>query len=136
MPSTEKILGDICGDNIEAQAFCDSLYNFLHLLDDLYDKDHDVTAQECGWITIQALETFAANRFFQNHVYTLMPAVRSSIISWVDSEEWHNRDGNDAIAAHVIKSQYHEVLWMVAGIVGGLEHQMEMTRRYRDYDWS
>ena len=135
MHSPREIITVICNGVIEAESFCTDLYRFLHLLDDLYDKDQAVTAQDLGIITINVLETFAANPFFQKHIYTLMPAVRTAIVSWVDSENWKNRGGNDKIASHALKSQYHEVFYMVAGIVGGLKHQMHVTRQFREYDW-
>jgi hypothetical protein len=137
MSEPSEILSEVCAGNQDALDFCGDFYELLHMVDDLFDRDNQVTAEDVGHILVSAIESFVRNPFFIEHKEALLPAIRSAVVAWVDSEAWHTReDPRDKIAAHVMKSQYHEVIFMVAGIVGGLSHQMEMTRKHREYDWT
>lgn len=137
MSEPSEILGEICAGDQAALDFCSDFYELLHMVDDLFDQDNHVGAVEVGHVLVSAIESFARNPFFVEHKEALLPAIRSSVVAWVDSEQWRSReDVREQIASHVMKSQYHEVFFMVAGIVGGLSHQMEMTRKHREYDWT
>lgn len=131
------ILEVVCHGNREALGFCKAFYDFLHLLDDLFDKDVEVTAERLGVVVVRAVTEFSSNPFFQRYRDLLVPSIQTAIVSWVDSESWKSRvDLREQVAAQVLKSQYHEVFYLVAGIVGGLGHQMQVTRMFRQYDWT
>jgi hypothetical protein len=126
----------VCGD-ASARQFVWAYYAFIHVIDDLFDRDVPLDAGTVALAFINYTETVAANPFFQAHRDFLLGLMRAGVLAWADSEEWRARpDVREKLAAEVIKSSYQEVLWAVAGLCGGLVHQRVMTSKYREYDWT
>jgi hypothetical protein len=132
-----EMFREICRGDEAAISLCWSLYQFLHVLDDLVDRDVPVTPEMVGLSFLSCVETFAANPFFQQHRDLILGALRPAVIQWVNSEEWRKRDDvREKVAAEVIKSGYQDVFYLIAGLVGGLPHQLEVAARWREYDWT
>lgn len=133
----ESILKEVCCDNEEAFHFCASFYTFIHVLDDLFDRDREVSPDELVYSLISYTEAFAANPFFQRYRDRLMSVFWSGVVAWRDSEGWRDSSDPDVRkAAEVLKSHYIDVIFTVAGLVGGLKHQLDMSNKYREIDWT
>jgi hypothetical protein len=131
-----QIFNDVsCGDQ-DAVHVCWSVYQFLHVIDDLVDRDQVLDARTVGLTFLVFTEAVAANPFFQANRNVLLGALRIGVIQWVDSEAWKKRDDLKCqMAAEVIKSGYQEFFFQVAYICGGLSHMQAMAEKHREYCW-
>lgn len=120
----------------DAVRFGIALWAFAHTIDDLVDRDKQVTPAMVGTNVLNFVENVAENPFFQANRLPLMGALRSAVFSWVASEEWRLREPiRDKIVAEVLKSGYQEVVFLAASLVKGVPHALEMQRKYRDYEF-
>ena len=132
-PSRERILVAAAKGNAAALEFLRVFARRAHWLDDVADGDkldfgaryspHDIGDHESEWLL-----TVGGNPFFIAHRAQLVPAMILAINAWVDSDRFPD------VQRDVIKGQWHEVVWLVAFIVGGLEHLKAVTDIYRVYD--
>lgn len=130
-----KAFAEIANGDESARQFCVVFFEFVHLLDDLADKDKARSPVEVVAVVCAALETFAANPFFQAHRDLLLGAIRVGGIAWTASESFRRREGVvDRMAAEVLKSGYQEVFFAVAAITGGMAHAAAMSEKYRGYE--
>ncbi len=127
---------DICKNDDHAFGFCLTFWAFVHTLDDLYDADPRPSAAAVVQNTIAFVEVLALNPFFQAHKLALLATIRVGAFSWVASEEWRDRSVlRDKMIAEVMKSGYQETIFLVASLVGGVDHALQMQRLYRDYEF-
>jgi hypothetical protein len=127
---------DICRGDQEALHVCWSLFRFLHVLDDMFDGDQEFSARAAGLSFLDFTETVACNPFFQAHRDLLCGSMRVALVEWIDSEAWRTReDLREKVAAEVLKSQYQNIFFLIASLVGGLPHMAAMSAKWRDYNW-
>lgn len=125
---------DIARGNHNAEEFLSSLYIWFHKQDDLIDRDKVVPAEVTAGFDFRILHTFAKNLFFQQHQDFLLPVILTGALAWVASEDRKNSpDVLDRITAQVLKSQYQDIFFAVAFCLGGFDHAVAMSRKYRDY---
>jgi hypothetical protein len=132
----DRVFQDLCLGNQEAIQVCHSVFQFLHIIDDLVDKDHPVPVDVVGVHLLDFIETVALNPFFQKHREALCGCLRVGVLEWVDSEKWRAReDVREKLAAEVLKSQYQNFFYLIAGLCGGISHMAAMTAKHREYQW-
>jgi hypothetical protein len=131
-----QIFHDVARGDEHAVHVCWSVYQFLHVIDDLVDRDQALDARTVGLSFLVFTETVAANPFFQANREVLLGALRTGVIEWIDSEAWKNRDDLKCrMAAEVIKSGYQGLFFQVAYLCGGLAHMQAMSEKHREYCW-
>jgi hypothetical protein len=127
---------EICCGNQDAVHTCWAVFQFLHVIDDLVDRDHDLPIETVGLSLLAFTEAVAANPFFQANRDILLGHMRVAVLEWVDSERWRKReDLREKIAAEVLKSQYQNFFYLIASLCGGLSHMSAITQKYRQYHW-
>lgn len=132
----ETMFQEICLGNTDAVHVCWSVFQFLHVIDDLVDKDKLVSPAAVGISLLMFTEAVSANPFFQQNRDALLGVLRVGVMEWVDSESWKVReDPRERAAAEVIKSGYQNVFYTVAGLCGGLVHMQAMTTKYRQFQF-
>ena len=117
-----------------ALEFLRAFYLYAHNLDDLIDQDKKPAAAFSIWSHMALLAEVAANPFFQKHRDFLLPVVWMSALAFVASEDRKNgADVLERITAQVLKSEYVNVFLAVCFCIGGFEHALAMSRKYREY---
>lgn len=120
----------------EPAAFCSSFYDFLHLVDDLYDRDEEVTPEHIVTTLLVFFTQLSSNPFWQTNKQTLMPVIHVGLMGWAASERLKNsEDLENKVASQVLKSLYHEVFFMSAYLVGGFEFAFDFEKKYRSYSF-
>lgn len=129
----DDILQAAAKGNASALEFLRVFARRAHWVDDLKDGDKlDVGAtysaeaflkNESEWLL-----TLSGNAFFLAHRAQLVPAMILALNAWVDSERMPHP------TCDVVKGQWHEVVWLVAFLVGGSLHLQDITARWRCYD--
>ena len=124
---------EIAHGDTGAREFMRAFYIFVHTQDDLYDRDKALTPEAAAWPSLHLMFTFAQNPFFLKHSGFLLPIILTSFLSWVASEDRHQSpDALARIEAQVWKGSYSDVFFGVAFLVGGIDHALAMSRKYRE----
>lgn len=132
----DTMFRELCAGNEAALDVCWSAYRFLHVIDDLVDRDHPVPVVEVGMSLLAFTDTVSLNPFWQQYARELLAVLRVGVLEWVDSEQWRTReDVREKLAAEVIKSGYQNFFYSIAGFCGGLAHMQAMTAKYRQFQW-
>jgi len=132
----DGMFADISLGNPDAVHVCWAVFQFSHVLDDLFDRDVTLPVETVGLALLTFTEAVAANPFFQANRDILLGSMRVSTVEWIDSENWRKReDIRERVAAEVLKSQYQNFFYTVAGLCGGIGHMQAMSAKYREYQW-
>jgi len=127
----------VTGDHTNAHSLLCVLFEHFHQLDDLIDGDKQVTANDLMRVQLGLMHTLSFNDFWTEQKHILWPIIHTSIMAYWESEVLRKTTipGNK-IVGHVLKSQYQEIAYMVAFVIGGLEHEMKVRKalRYADFD--
>lgn len=115
----------LCQGNVPAQVFVEQMTGVLHFWDDLVDKDKlisDATIDQMMW---WALVELPRNQFYAQNFVTLNTILVPAIINWqlaTRLERYPKRDALELEGAFIFRSNYVDILLMVAMICGGKEH--------------
>jgi len=129
----EQAFAEIARGDAVAKEFMLAFYAFVHTLDDLYDRDKPLSPEVAVWPSLHLMAVLGPNSFFARHHGVLMPVILASTLSWIASED--RRQSPDALArieAQVWKGSYADVFFTVASLVGGFDHALQMSRKYRE----
>lgn len=122
-----EALKDISNGNEDAHRFMRAFYIWVQIQDDLFDKDHEVKASQLASSNLNLLIEVSNNPFYRENSNVFLPVIASASLAWVASEEFAKRDGAlDRLSSQVIKSQYQDVFFQVAMLVGGIDHCLAM----------
>lgn len=134
--SQRQIIAEVCRGNSDAVLFCEAFVAWVHWIDDVVDKDKLWLPRDIVRVNLEMLRQFSVNRFFQQNKILLMPLMVQSARAFADSVEWAARGAKqDRQASDVLKSNYHEVIWHVAYIIGGWDHMAAMTAKHREFNY-
>lgn len=134
-PFTQDDLEFITQGNIHAQEFIVSFVGMCHMLDDIEDKDVEVTAERMIGELWRFLNVFSLNEWTSKHAALFSPLIITAFGAWLDSNDWeNNQDEVEMRDADVLKGMYHEVVWYTAYLCGGWTHYRNVTTRFRCYD--
>lgn len=125
----------IANGNAEAAGFLRAFVAHCHMLDDVIDRDKEVTDERLIQSEVMMLLQMV-NPFFQKNSALLLPMILNAYSAWLDANRMEKSgDENVARAADVVKGFYHEVCWQVAFICGGWPHMRAITKELRRYDY-
>lgn len=120
-----------------AHSFLCCLYAWFHQIDDLIDKDKPLEVADIVRVQMGLMHTLTFNEFWAVHKQVLWPIVHTSIMAYWESEVLRGTDVlQNKMVGHVLKSQYQDIAYAVAFVVGGMAHEMKCRRllRYADFD--
>lgn len=119
-----------------AVTFSKVVFRFVHLLDDLFDRDKDRSADDVALTFFALVDQVASNPFFQAHKASLMPVLYSSAKAWSASERLRKSPAvQDNVAAEVLKSEYQNLFFHVALLAGGVEFAHHWETKHRSYNF-
>ncbi len=127
-------LTEIAKGNSDAFAFMWNLLGWVHTLDDLIDQDPPPPLERVLESHLCFINTLSSNKFFIEHSSRIFPLLLAGNLAHIESERYRKSD--DVVyrmASQVLKSQYQDVFFYTAFLVGGFQHMVEMSRRFRDY---
>lgn len=133
----EEFFDDLSKGNADAKAFCFAYFEFAHALDDLIDRDHPDREEWACVAILRMLHVMARNPFVQEHFDALWPLIHTAATSYIFANQMEKQeDTKSKVVAGVVKSEWGNVLLMVAHITGGIEHQLACQSRHRLFDFS
>lgn len=125
-----EIINDCARGNAHASQLLESIHAFFHAMDDLFDKDTEVSPEGMATVTTHFILTIGGNPFYQHNRLGYEPIFMASISAWLDANRLE-REGK--IEGKVLKSWYHELFWYTAQLTGGWNHRRVMSARYRSF---
>ena len=122
-----NLLAPLCQGNASAFEFCRTITQIASTYDDLIDRDNPVSDAQIHAMVFEALVTLPRNTFYRQHFGVLNPLIINSLHNWriANAMEQH-RNAEDLNIAFIIRSSYADLLRMVAFLVGGEAHALEM----------
>jgi len=126
----------ISNGNRDAYALCHAIYDWLHAIDDLYDRDKEVSPEDWTEVNMTILHFAAKNEFFRDIFDSVFPIIRASFLAYVASEKYRaSEDVQDKVVAEVIKSQYMDIFFEIAFHTGGFDQQ-RCSNEFRGYHFN
>jgi hypothetical protein len=117
-----------------AVNFSKALFRFIHLLDDLVDRDKTLPSEGIVLTLLAFIDQLSSNAFWQQHKHDLFPVLHCSAMAWAASERLRkSEDVQQRLAAEVLKSEYQNVFFRIAFLVGGAEFAYNWELKYRGY---
>lgn len=126
---------EVAKGNEQASRFLLSYLTLCHVVDDVEDKDKPVTDERMIRMLIWWSEELLYNEWVKQHADPLWAAVLIGWNSWLDSNQWAKCPNPKLFASDVMKSNYQEIVYLVAYLCGGLEHMRAMSVKHREYQF-
>jgi hypothetical protein len=132
----QEAFEDIARGDKAAVEFMSAFYLWVHAQDDLIDRDKPANPAASTGFNLQILRAFATNIFFQKHQDFIWPVILTGALAYIVSEDKRKaEDVLDRITAQILKSQYADVFFAIAFLIGGFDHALTMKRKYHNYSF-
>lgn len=132
----DAIFADVTQGDKHALEFLQMFLRWVHLIDDTIDGDRKDHPEYIVGVNLEFCRVLSFNPFWEKHKVSLFPIILQSARAFGDSIRWAERsDFRDRASADVLKSQYQDVWFHVAFLVGGYHHLALITERHRIYDY-
>jgi len=106
--------------HLDACQFIEDCFQIFHTVDDLVDKDHEVTTKDLIDRFQRALITVPRNPFYQQYFAILNPLMQQAITNWEIANAMEVSDqANSKEIAFILRSSYNDLITMCAEIIGG-----------------
>jgi hypothetical protein len=125
--AVQEVIALACGDNAAAAAYLTLIAQAIRMLDDLHDGDAGPV--DVGYLAHLLLVALPRNPFFAQHAAHLVALHDTAVNAWQDANQM-DPDGL-LVAPRVWSDQINEVVFVVAGLVGGYFHRRSVSPRIR-----
>jgi hypothetical protein len=133
-PDAKRHFKEIANGNDDAFAFCWTVWNFTHVIDDLVDRDRPVSIEDAAKWTVHLIVTLSVNPFYISNTISLLPHIVSMFNRWVDGDQWAKSDDKDKQSvSRVLRCGDIDMYLHVAYLIGGWDHMRAMSDA-RTYD--
>lgn len=133
-PDADRHLRDIAKGNQDAYVFLKAVQSFVHVLDDLVDRDVPVTIEQVAKYTVHFIEVISCNPFYLNNSMAILPHIISMFDRWITGEEWSKSESTDKkSSARVVRCGDVDLYLNAAYLVGGWDH-LRAVKDARSYD--
>jgi hypothetical protein len=126
----EGLRDTACKGDAQAATFLVQICDVLHLWDDLIDQDKALTPEGINTSMWNALVAIPSNPFYQQNILALQTILRLAITNWhvATAYERSPEAPTDLHAAFILRSTYIDLVTVVAGLCGGPQHAVEVSR--------
>lgn len=109
--------------NLAAAEFVATMYEVLHLWDDLIDHDKPVSDMQVNDAFYAMLVDIPCNSFYRKHFEHLNPILVNAITNWHIANRMERRgDEYQKRIAYILRSSYVDLLTQCALLIGGIEY--------------
>jgi hypothetical protein len=130
-PDERAFLQHVLRNNAPAILFCELLFQISQTLDDLIDKDREVSDNEIYRAFFQSLIDLPANGFYRANELFLRPMMASALQDWRDATTLEKQDYHGKTIAFVLRDQLTSLVVQVAGLVGGFDWMQSVSADIR-----
>jgi hypothetical protein len=133
-PEFRQQLNEWMQGHAPAVLFLDTLFDVLHVVDDLTDRDKALATTQVHQAFWHALITLPRNAFYMDHFHLLNGALQTAILNWHAANRMEVTTAPNAKeVAYVLRSSYNDLITLSAWIIGGDEwsHKVAYECRLR-----
>ncbi len=131
--TVDKIIPLACNGNKLAEKYLHDMAWVNRIIDDLYDKDYDVSRENIERAFFVLAIEIPTNPFYLSNFQALMAQHVVIYNSWMDSNAWENDEAETKrIYAHVLKDYIGELLPLVAFLTGGTGLMRKISLQVRE----
>lgn len=128
----QQFLAYVLQGQPQAIAFCHRLYATTQVIDDLIDKDRDVSDEELFRAFWDCLFELPINPFYRQHEIYLRPILATGFQDWWDSVKLERAGDNHARhVAFVLRDSLTSVVIQCAYLIGGYDWMQEVSETIR-----
>ena len=131
----ETECNEVANNNPAASRFLLTYLSLVHVFDDAYDGDKEVSDERMVKILLWWTEELLYNPWVREHANAIWSQVITGWNAWLDSNQWADQPNPKLFASDVIKSNYQEMVFLTAYLCGGREHMRAMSQKYREYNF-
>lgn len=120
----ERILSE-CLSDVDAVCFCLSLWEVIHIWDDLYDQDKKVPKDTLNGVFTYLLVELPNNPFYVANQLRLRPMIESMILQWHSAnaiEDGSVKVGNGHRKAYMLRAFYYQIVHYCGLLLHGWEY--------------
>lgn len=124
----------LCGQTSAIYFIVDAV-RLLHLLDDVYDRDKELSKADALELTQVSLIRLARNEFYRENFQPLSVILENAILNWRISNQIEE-DGTDENLLHisyVLRQSYVDLITHSALIIGGMDWAATVGPRIREF---
>lgn len=133
-PETEKALLEevLFGDQYAVDAAL-VLGRVSQIMDDLIDKDRELTKEEIAAAFYQCLVTLPSNPFYVQNIGVIGPSLYTVFADYLASAEMEHYSDHDKNLAFVLRDSLAGVVTLFACILGGYEYGWSVSAKIRQF---
>lgn len=131
--SEREFLLEVLAGHTDAVAFCQIFFGITQIWDDVIDNDTPVTDAHINKAFWDALISLPENRFYQQHMATLLPLMRATINDWLDANAFEQGDEHHQRLAYVLRDSVSNLVIQCAYLVGGYDWLRHVSLRVREW---
>lgn len=127
-----KLLDWAFKENLHAIQCVEILANSSQTLDDLWDKDKEVSGEQCVSMVLSLIVDLIRNPFYQAHQAAMTRIIERSIMQWIEANDIE-RDGNetDLRVSYIIRSSITDAIIEMAYLLGDRNWGREVAKVLR-----
>lgn len=128
----EQIYAIALGNCQDAIDFCDLFFGACQVMDDIIDKDTDLSDDAIIAMFLHLNVEIPSNRFYRAHMTYLVPVINHVIRDWLDSVALE-RSGDETAQriAWVLRDTFNSILCHCAYCLGGQERMGRVSQMVR-----
>lgn len=130
--ATHLIIKEAAGKNKAAAHYLWRLACISRTIDDIYDKDQEVSREQMLESIEYLLVAMPYNPFFIKHRDTLQSQHVSMYNAWMASNLWEQGDETEQIYSHVWRDYFQEIIPLVALLTQGISKMNTVSLKMRD----
>jgi hypothetical protein len=128
---TIEIIKDAAGEDPHALDYLWKLMCISRTVDDLYDKDQEISHEQVLDAVRYLLVELPFNPFFCEFQDTLVSQHVSMYNAWMAANVWEKGDETEQIYGHVWRDTHHEVVPIVALLTQGPDKMKFVSEKIR-----
>ena len=107
--------------NEDAVRFCEDVFFVSQVVDDLVDRDNEVTVKDIEEMTMLMFSSIPRNPFYRAHQDSLQSYLETALMYWIDGNRLETQGEDGRRLAFVFRDVIGGVINKCALLVGGYE---------------
>ena len=129
---SQKELFNQCLNEPSAVQFCELFFGACQVVDDLVDRDNQVTNDDIYRMFLSLIIELPRNKFYRVHIDYLTPVINHVIHDWIDANRMEKGEEQEQRVAYVLRDTYNSILSHCAYLLYGQDKMNEVNKIVRE----
>lgn len=127
-----ELLSKSFRNNVDAIACAKYIINASQVLDDLWDKDKEVSGSQAVTMVIHLTVDLARNPFYLRHQVAMVSIIERAIMQWMEANDIEKDAHKDELrVSYVIRSSITDAIIQMVYLLGDRNHARAAAREIR-----